>query len=207
MLALRSSTYDEDDRDITVTIKREAEHPHRQPDRRYRGLGQGDRRVPGLHPIRDAQSPLAAGTSIPFMPQEVLTLGGRYVLGTEIASGGMATVWLARDDVLARAVAVKVLHPHLADDEDFLARFRREALAAARLAHPNIVAIYDTGSEEPAGGEERHYIVMEYCGGGTLAPLVEPRGTASSPTGRYGSARRSATRSATRTGTGSSTAT
>ena len=106
------------------------------------------------------------------MPQEVLTLGGRYVLGSEIASGGMATVWLARDDVLARAVAVKILHPHLAGDEDFLARFRREALAAARLAHPNIVAIYDTGSEEGPAGES-HYIVMEYCGGGTLVPLVE----------------------------------
>jgi len=107
------------------------------------------------------------------MPQEVLTLGGRYVLGTEIASGGMATVWLARDDVLARAVAVKILHPHLADDERFLARFRREALAAARLAHPNIVSIYDTGSEEVPGGDENHYIVMEYCGGGTLSPIVE----------------------------------
>lgn len=107
------------------------------------------------------------------MPQEVLILGGRYVLGTEIASGGMATVWLARDDVLARAVAVKVLHPHLAEDESFLARFRREALAAARLAHPNIVSIYDTGSEEMRGGDESHYIVMEYCGGGTLTPIVE----------------------------------
>jgi serine/threonine-protein kinase len=85
----------------------------------------------------------------------------------------MATVWLARDDVLARAVAVKVLHPHLADDEEFLARFRREALAAARLAHPNIVSIYDTGSEEVAGDDPRHYIVMEYCGGGTLTPIVE----------------------------------
>jgi serine/threonine-protein kinase len=85
----------------------------------------------------------------------------------------MATVWLARDDVLARAVAVKILHPHLADDESFLARFRREALAAARLAHPNIVSIYDTGSEEVPGGDENHYIVMEYCGGGTLGPIVE----------------------------------
>ncbi|MGH2752840.1 MAG: protein kinase domain-containing protein, partial [Actinomycetota bacterium] len=107
------------------------------------------------------------------MPQEVVTLGGRYVLGTEIASGGMATVWLARDDVLARAVAIKILHPHLAEDESFLARFRREALAAARLAHPNIVSIYDTGSQEIPGDGDHHYIVMEHCGGGTLSPIVE----------------------------------
>jgi eukaryotic-like serine/threonine-protein kinase len=101
----------------------------------------------------------------------LITLAERYVLESEIARGGMAIVYKARDDVLARTVAVKVLHPHLAGDEAFLDRFRFEALAAARLAHPNIVSIYDTGAEE--GGEPadqtRHFIVMEYCGGGSLA--------------------------------------
>lgn len=81
----------------------------------------------------------------------------------------MATVWRARDDVLARAVAVKILHPELAGDQSFLMRFRTEALSAARLSHPHIVAIYDSGVEEDPEGAIRHYIVMEHCGGGSLA--------------------------------------
>ena len=85
----------------------------------------------------------------------------------------MATVWEARDEVLARTVAVKILHPHLAENDEFLERFRREALAAARLAHPNIVAIYDTGTERGLpDGIDRYYIVMEHCAGGTLAPFA-----------------------------------
>jgi serine/threonine protein kinase len=88
----------------------------------------------------------------------------------------MATVWRARDEVLARPVAIKILHEHLAEDEEFLERFRREALAAARLTHPNIVAIYDSGHEVSADGIERHYIVMEYCGGGTLADVIARQG-------------------------------
>jgi serine/threonine-protein kinase len=100
----------------------------------------------------------------------MITLAERYVLESEIARGGMAIVYRARDDVLARPVAVKVLHSHLADDAAFLERFRFEALAAARLAHPNIVSIYDTGSEQSdADSMTHHYIVMEYCGGGSLA--------------------------------------
>ena len=132
------------------------------------------------------------------MASELITLAERYVLESEIARGGMATVYKARDDVLARTVAVKVLHPHLADDEGFLDRFRFEALAAARLSHPNIVSIYDTGAEEGSNAAEqtrgdlgrtaeqtRHFIVMEYCGGGSLAerltrdgPLTPERGAA-----------------------------
>jgi eukaryotic-like serine/threonine-protein kinase len=100
----------------------------------------------------------------------MITLAERYVLESEIARGGMAIVYKARDDVLARPVAVKVLHSHLADDAAFLERFRFEALAAARLAHPNIVSIYDTGAEPTdTDGAMHHYIVMEYCGGGSLA--------------------------------------
>ncbi|HEY7876546.1 MAG TPA: protein kinase [Actinomycetota bacterium] len=109
------------------------------------------------------------------MSSELVTLAERYVLEHLIAQGGMAAVWSARDDVLARTVAVKILHPHLAQDATFLERFRREALAAARLSHPNIVAIYDTGMEETPEGE-RHYIVMEHCGGGTLAELTAAEG-------------------------------
>ena len=85
-----------------------------------------------------------------------MTLGGRYQLISPIASGGMAQVWRAQDISLVRPVALKILHPHLATDEAFVARFRREAIASARLSHPSIVAVYDTLSE---GGVEA--IVME----------------------------------------------
>jgi eukaryotic-like serine/threonine-protein kinase len=105
------------------------------------------------------------------MDQQLDALAERYLLESTIARGGMATVWQARDQVLARTVAVKILHPHLAHDAAFLERFRREALAAARLSHPNIVAIYDTG-QEGEGEAAQHFIVMEYCAGGTLADLI-----------------------------------
>jgi len=84
----------------------------------------------------------------------------------------MGTVFKARDEVLARSVAVKVLHEHLSRDDAFVERFRREALAAARLTHLNIVAIYDTGSDEGRDGVDHHFIVMEYCGRGTLTELL-----------------------------------
>jgi eukaryotic-like serine/threonine-protein kinase len=100
-----------------------------------------------------------------------LRLAGRYELDHPIASGGMAQVWAAHDHVLGRKVAVKILHPHLATDDSFLRRFRREAQAAARLRHPAIVAIYDTVSEP---GIEA--IVMELSEGTTLRQLMDERG-------------------------------
>ena len=99
-------------------------------------------------------------------------VAGRYVLEELLARGGMGAVYRARDEVLARPVAVKILHSHLSADESFLARFRREAVAAAGLAHPGIVAIYDTGSDVTGDGEQRHYIVMEHCSRGTLTDLA-----------------------------------
>jgi serine/threonine protein kinase len=81
--------------------------------------------------------------------------------------------------VLARTVAVKVLHEHLAEDEAFLARFRREAIAAAGLTHPHVVSIYDTGEME-APSSTCHYIVMEHCGGGTLSTMLKADGPFSS---------------------------
>src|SRR6478752_7735301 len=94
-------------------------------------------------------------------------LAGRYRLREQIGAGGMATVWRADDAVLARAVAVKVLHAHLADDGSLLERFRREAVAAARLAHPNLVRVYDAGTD--AGSA---FIVMELVPGRTLADVI-----------------------------------
>lgn len=95
-------------------------------------------------------------------------LGNRYRLESLIASGGMAQVWRGTDDVLRRKVAVKLLHPHLAADDTFVTRFRQEAVAAARLAHPGIVSIYDTCSE---GGIEA--IVMELISGPTLRERLD----------------------------------
>src|SRR5687767_13778811 len=109
------------------------------------------------------------------MPDVNDVLAGRYGLTEVISSGGMATVWRARDQVLARTVAVKVLHEHLAQDEAFLTRFRREAIAAAGLTHPHVVSIYDTGEME-AADSTCHYIVMEHCGGGTLGTMLKEAG-------------------------------
>jgi serine/threonine protein kinase len=94
-------------------------------------------------------------------------LGGRYRLERRIASGGMATVWLARDEELDRDVAVKVLSDVLGEDPSYVARFRREARVAAGVSHPNLVRMFDY-----AGEAERPYIVMEYVGGGTLADRI-----------------------------------
>jgi len=93
-------------------------------------------------------------------------LGGRYKIGEMIGTGGMADVYVAEDIRLARQVAVKVLRSDLARDPSFVARFRKEALAAAGLNHPGIVAVYDSG-EEPAP-----YIVMELISGHTLRELI-----------------------------------
>jgi eukaryotic-like serine/threonine-protein kinase len=95
-------------------------------------------------------------------------LGGRYRLDEQLASGGMAQVWLGTDEVLRRAIAVKVLHQHLADDETFVARFRHEAIAVARLSHPAIVSVYDTCSDD---GVEA--IVMELVRGRTLRQRLD----------------------------------
>src|SRR4051795_12116708 len=99
-------------------------------------------------------------------PAEV---AGRYRLDRRLGAGGMSTVFLAIDTVLERQVAVKLLAEHLAEDEAFVARFRREALAAARLQHPNIVQVFDSGEDEPS---HRHYIVMEYVEGPSCADML-----------------------------------
>jgi len=91
----------------------------------------------------------------------------RYELVRHIARGGMAEVYLARDLLLDRPVALKVLFPELSVDKSFVERFRREAQAAANLSHPNIVSIYDWGE-----GEHTYFIVMEYVAGQTLAQLI-----------------------------------
>ena len=102
-------------------------------------------------------------------------IGGRYRLRHQIAKGGMAEVWEAGDDVLGRAVAIKVLLPELAADPSFSERFRREAIAAARLAHPHIVGTFDTGVDYAVPGGLA-YIVMELVEGTTLKDALAQRG-------------------------------
>ncbi len=103
------------------------------------------------------------------MASQVFT--GRYQIVRHLARGGMAEVYLARDLLLDRPVALKVLFPEFATDRSFVERFRREARSAANLNHPNIVSIYDWGEEDGT-----YFIVMEYVDGLTLRDLVHRQG-------------------------------
>ncbi|CAB4899884.1 unannotated protein [freshwater metagenome] len=105
-------------------------------------------------------------------------LSGRYELGERLGSGGMSTVRLAFDRRLERHVAVKLLAEHLADDRQFVSRFRREALSAARLVHNNIVQVFDFGFDDDSG---RYFIVMEAVRGQSGAELLHARGYLSVP--------------------------
>ena len=96
-----------------------------------------------------------------------LTLNERYELIEPVGSGGMSTVYRARDLLLGRTVAIKMLHEGLTSDAEFLRRFQKEAHAAANLSHPNIVTVHDIGQDG-----RRYYIVMEYVEGWTLKELI-----------------------------------
>jgi len=98
-------------------------------------------------------------------------LAGRYKLLERIGGGGMADVYRAHDQLLDRAVAVKILHPQFANDDEFIIKFKREAQGAAKVSHPNIVNIYDVGCEN-----NTHYIVMEYVCGETLKEKINANG-------------------------------
>jgi len=104
---------------------------------------------------------------------ENIDIVGRYSLERRLGLGGMSTVHLAMDTRLERHVAVKLLAEHLAEDPAFVSRFQREALAAARLVHPNIVQVFDSGLD-PASGQ--HFIVMEYVPGQSLAEILRDQG-------------------------------
>lgn len=98
-------------------------------------------------------------------------INGRYEIIKLIGEGGMANVYLAFDPILKRNVAVKILRGDLSNDEKFVKRFKREAISASSLAHPNIVEIYDVGEENG-----NYFIVMEYVDGVTLKTLIKKRG-------------------------------
>ncbi|MDO8151221.1 Stk1 family PASTA domain-containing Ser/Thr kinase [Isoptericola sp. b408] len=112
---------------------------------------------------------MASTTTDPLLGRLV---DGRYEIAARVARGGMATVYRAHDRRLGREVALKVMHPHLADGVDgasFVSRFRREARASARLSHPGVVAVFDQGLDG-----DTSYLTMEYVEGGNLrAALLE----------------------------------
>jgi serine/threonine protein kinase len=98
---------------------------------------------------------------------------GRYRIERKLGTGGMASDYLAEDEVLGRRVAIKILNDRHAGDDQFVERFRREAKNAASLSHPNIVSIYDRGEAEGT-----YYIAMEYLDGRSLKELIVARGPA-----------------------------
>ena len=151
---------DEHDPDDDHVDDHDADHHHRR-----RRLGRHRGHVPRRRGQRrrDRRVPLMAGQVI----------AGRYELTRRLGVGGMSTVHLAFDRRLERQVAVKLLAEHLAHDEQFVTRFRREALSVAQLVHPNIVQVFDFGMDEPSG---RHYLVMEYVRGQSGAELLREHG-------------------------------
>nr|BBJ54301.1 hypothetical protein SAVMC3_69300 [Streptomyces avermitilis] len=128
-------------------------------------------------------------------------LDGRYRVDARIAVGGMATVYRAVDTRLDRVLALKVMHPTLAADGSFVERFIREAKSVARLAHPNVVQVFDQGADG-----SYVYLAMEYVAGCTLRDVLRDRGRCSRGP-RSTSWSRCSPRSAPRTAPGSCTAT
>src|SRR6188508_238049 len=114
---------------------------------------------------RIASRRVGYGLLVPPASTARVSLPDRYRVVRHLANGGMASVWEAHDDLLDRAVAVKLLAPHLGEDERARRRFQREARAAAGLSpHPNVVTIYDVGEHE-----SRVFMVMELMRGGSVA--------------------------------------
>src|ERR671915_1137195 len=123
--------------------------------------------------LRVSPPPLPRGRLMRVMRDHVgRILSGRYRLVARIAGGGMGEVYRGHDVLLDRAVAVKIMQPSLASDPELVDRFRLEARAAARLLHPNAVAVHDWGAED----ESTYYMVMEYVRGPDLRDILLVRG-------------------------------
>lgn len=134
-------------------------------------------------------------------PTSGITLGGRYQLTDRIAIGGMGEVWKARDKVLGRITAVKILKEEYTGDPNFLRRFRAEAQHTALLNHPGVANVYDYGEEKGSA-----YLVMELVPGQPLSSILEKEKVLS-PSGPCGSSRRRRPRSRRPTPRGSCIAT
>lgn len=112
-----------------------------------------------------------ASVDAPADPLIGLLVDDRYRIRARLARGGMATVYIAQDERLDRPAALKVMHPHLAESADFVARFRREARAAARIVHPGVVSVFDQGVVHGQG-----FLVMELIDGTNLRALLQAQG-------------------------------
>jgi eukaryotic-like serine/threonine-protein kinase len=119
----------------------------------------------------EARTRAQAGAATTADPVSGQLLDGRYRVGRRIARGGMASVYEALDTRLDRICAVKIMHPGLGDDDSFADRFKREARAAARLSHPNVVSVFDQG-EDPGVDGGTLYLVMELVSGHTLRDVI-----------------------------------
>ena len=117
-----------------------------------------------MSPDRHARSGAQAGLSDPLIGR---VLDRRYEITARVARGGMASVYEAHDLRLDRTVAVKVMHPGLGDDDEFAARFVREARSAARLSHPNVVSVFDQGDDDGTV-----FLAMELVSGHTLRDVI-----------------------------------
>lgn len=128
-----------------------------------------------LHPSIPARTPAPAGGDADNRPAPdpmiSMLLDDRYRIERRLARGGMATVYLAHDERLDRPVAVKLMHPHLAESADFVARFRREARSAARIIHPGVVSVFDQGVVHGQG-----FLVMEFIDGPNLRTVLNEAG-------------------------------
>ena len=144
--------------------------PAAQPARGDRGDAQGRAR-PGRRVRRPGRQGSDGKPAAMIEPETIID--GRYRVISRLGSGGMADVYLAQDQLLGRQVAVKVLHHHFAEDQEFVERFRREASSAAALSHPNIVGIFDRGEWNGT-----YYIAMEYVAGRSLKAIVREDGRA-----------------------------
>lgn len=132
------------------------------------GAGAGAAWLPAHEDAPSYTRKVSTSTTDPLIGR---LIDGRYQVRSRIARGGMATVYLATDLRLERRVAVKVMHGHLADDNQFKQRFIQEARSAARLAHPNVVNVFDQGQDDDSA-----YLVMEYLPGITLRDLMQEHG-------------------------------
>src|SRR4029450_2591068 len=110
-------------------------------------------------------------SELPCSPVSEELIAGRYELLELVGRGGMPSVWKAPHRLLDRTVAIKVLHEHYTQDEEYVERFRREARSVAQVSHPNIVTVIDRGED---GG--RQYIVFEYVDGENLKQVIESEG-------------------------------
>ncbi len=130
--------------------------------------------MPATDQTPDGERPPVSGPSAPTEPRDPLIgllVDGRYRIRSRLARGGMATVYVAQDERLDRPVALKVMHPHLAESQGFVARFRREARSAARIVHPGVVSVFDQGVVHGQG-----FLVMELVDGPNLRMLLQDQG-------------------------------